>query len=173
VHVAVAGQTLPHVPQFCSSVSRSTQAVPHTDWADGHSQLPEAQVAPVAHWKPHVPQFCSSVARFTQAVPQVWGSAAGQVQLRVAHTSFVLVQAFPHAPQSFASFARFTHLVGVPAGHVSGSDTGHWHAPATHTSFVSGQAFPHAVTSVPQFAGSFWTSLQRGFAPGQETHPSH
>lgn len=136
-------------------------------------QIPAVHVAPVAHGRPHVPQFCSSVARFTHAVPQVSGSASGQAQLPLVHTSFVFVQVFPHVPQSCGSFARFTHFVGVPAGHVSGNDVGHWHVPPTHTSFVSGQTFPQAVASEPQFTGSFWTSLQRGFAPGQETHPSH
>jgi hypothetical protein len=126
VQAALVGQTVSHVPQFCSSVCRSTQAVPQTDWPAGHSQFPAVQVAPVAQGTPQAPQFCSSVARFTHAVPQVSGSATGQVQLPVAHTSF-----------------------------------------------VSGQAFPHAAASAPQFAGSFWTSLQRGFASGQETHPSH
>lgn len=80
---------LPHQPQFCGSVWRSSQPSaqqrlvkpasrsqkawcspgPQT-WPPAPEQRPPLQVSPEAQAQPHSPQFCGSVVRSAQVAPQ-------------------------------------------------------------------------------------------------------
>jgi hypothetical protein len=131
--LAVAGHALPHAPQFVASVSVLVQPPAQQAW-------PSPQVAP------HAPQFCGSVCVLLHSREQ---------QVRPAP------QATPHSPQFASSTARLTQLTGSAAGHSSGSDAGHAHAPPTQTALESGQGRPHAKASVPQFSGSVSRSVQK------------
>jgi hypothetical protein len=111
VQDAVAGQTLPQVPQLFSSLSLSTQApgpVPQTDVPAGHVQLPMVQVAFVGQTVVQSPQCSSSVWKLTHAVGQASGSVPGQLQVLATQTSLVSGQTLRQLPQFDASLVVFT-----------------------------------------------------------------
>ena len=76
-------QAVPQVPQFATSVFRSTHALPHFDCEAPHWHVPWTHFAPMEHTVPHLPQFASSAFRSahlpSQVVEHVEASIVGGV----------------------------------------------------------------------------------------------
>jgi hypothetical protein len=112
-HVCVAaGQSVSQSPQWSSSVSTSTHAVPQSAGvALGHSQAPPLQVWVVAGqlWL-QPPQWLVLVDVLTQAEPHTVNSGSVHAQLPASHCC-AEGQTTPQAPQLVSSCVRSTQLV--------------------------------------------------------------
>jgi hypothetical protein len=158
-------QALPHVPQFWTSVARSTQAAPQAfNW---ESQLalhaPRLQTSPVGHTLPQLPQSYGLVFRFTQPFWQLvrpgWHSTLHAPAVQLGLEPLIAGQALAQLPQFSGSLATSVHdrPHSWPLGHVSS------HFPFSQLALPPAGA-PQLARQAPQFSGSEAASTSQPLA---------
>jgi hypothetical protein len=140
LHVAIAfvpaGHTVPHAPQFATSVVRSAHALPHGRRPAGHESVhpivPQNGVAP-EQTVPHVPQLFGSLRGVVQPV-----AVAGQRRKPALHAQVPALQvefaphAVVHAPQCEGSAVRSVSHPFAVLPSQSPRWPSHVHVPVTH-----------------------------------------
>jgi hypothetical protein len=109
VHADAASHTVVHLPQFCSSFSRSVQMPLHPVCPAGQGGLQTLplQTSGAVQAMPHAPQLFVSVCGSMHDAPHSINPAPhGDTQDPAAHCP--LVQTFPHSPQLAGSPPRST-----------------------------------------------------------------
>lgn len=100
-------QIVPHAPQFCGSVPKSTQRPLHSVVPAGHAHEPPLQVCPAGQLRPHAPQLFGSLVTSMHTPPQSV-RPVGQRHAPALH-AWSMRQRVPHAPQLRTSLESDTH----------------------------------------------------------------
>jgi len=120
--LALLGQALPQLPQFCGSLASERQTPPQATVPAGQAHDPAKQDWPPTQARPQPPQWFGSVAVSTHWSPQLVCPGAGQPQPPLRQV-WLAPHRFPQPPQLAESVRRSVHVApqaASPPPHVAG-----------------------------------------------------